>query len=100
MISPIGFKPISFKSVQSANKPSEPTQMSRVKQQEKLRRRIAAIDEKIFRLEVQCANAEKNDNNFDKQKAMKEIGRLINHKSMLQAQLFDNLEDIFKNLYY
>jgi len=100
MISPIGFNPVSFRNTQKADNPIEPTQMSRVKQQEKLRRKIAAIDEQIFRLEVQCANADKSDENFNKQKTMNEIGRLVNHKSRLQAQLFSNLEDIFTNLYH
>ena len=99
MITPISFSPISFKSTKKTTQKSEPTQFDRAKKNERIQRQIEIIEEKIFRLEAQCMRAEKPNPAFDRQKALQEIGRLVNRKSILQSQLYDNLDDIFRRLY-
>ena len=99
MIYPIGNNPIAFsgnKTIDSSKqqiKPAAATEKD-VAGNNKLYEEISAIDKQIAKLEEECSRQIKTNSEFDLTATYQEIGKLINHRIILQSQLEQGIEKV------
>jgi uncharacterized protein involved in exopolysaccharide biosynthesis len=107
MIRPIGFYSVSsgrkYSSSYTSGKPKkikplkESDRQAHIAPNTALYKEIQDIDKRIAKLEGQLQRAEKTNSNFDRMATLQEIGKLLNHRIVLNIQLNEEIEKALNN---